>query len=130
MKTVLVVAPGLLKISLTAYLHMLPEVELLPVEVTCDQAYRAAVEYQPDVMVMDLNLADPAMVDQLHQIRAQFPNMNCILLTDGISQRDLALSHGAWRALIKGLINNQLEEAILAPSFTVHSPQSTLKNPD
>ncbi|WP_066722088.1 response regulator [Sphingomonas pituitosa] len=78
------------------------------------EAIREFARLQPDLVLMDLQMADMSGLDAITAIRAATPNARIIVLTtySGDGRAIKALRAGAMGYLLKASLRNQLLEAI------------------
>lgn len=113
MSTVLIVDDhALVRSGLVALLSVAPELEVVGEAEDADTAVALAAEHRPDLVVMDLSLADSDGVDATTRIRAADPRVRILVLTSFADQRWVrgALDAGADGYLLK----HSEPEAILA----------------
>jgi DNA-binding NarL/FixJ family response regulator len=83
-----------------------------------EQAVRLALEHQPDVLLLDVEMAGASAESTLRQIARQAPDVAVIILTmhrDSVLRQEL-LRAGAAGYFTKDVASQDLIAAILAPS--------------
>lgn len=93
-----------------------PGVEVVGVAITGDEAVTAALDLQPDVVVMDLNLPGLRGIEATRQIVATSPHIGVLVLTmfDDDDSVFAAMRAGARGYLLKGAAHAQVLRAIQA----------------
>jgi len=83
---------------------------------TVAQAVEMAMQYKPDVVVMDVRLPDGSGVEACREIRAQLPETRMIMLTSYADDEAVMASilAGASAYLLKQVRSHQLADAIQA----------------
>lgn len=83
---------------------------------TVEQAVEMALQYKPDVVVMDVRLPDGSGVEACREIRAQLPDTRMIMLTSYADDEAIMASimAGASAYLLKQVRSSQLADAIQA----------------
>jgi len=83
---------------------------------TVEQAVEMALQYKPDVVVMDVGLPDGSGVEACREIRAQLPDTRMIMLTSYADDEAIMASimAGASAYLLKQVRSSQLADAIQA----------------
>ena len=111
--TLIAARPGLLRNSLLTFLHGLPLVEILgPVDSPAD-ALLALRTGLPQVLIVDADLLAGGLVELLRQVRLDCPGITSIALVNTVAQQRQLLKVGAGHALLKGFLDNRLEQAVL-----------------
>ena len=98
---------------------------------TADEAISRAVEYRPDVVVMDIRLAGSSGIEACRQIISQAPETRVIMLTSYAEDELLfdAIAAGAAGYVLKQIGSDELVraietvgrgEALIDPSLTRH----------
>jgi DNA-binding NarL/FixJ family response regulator len=105
-------------------LGMQPDMELVNLATTGQEAISMFHEFRPDVTLMDLQLPDIDGVTVISRIRSTFPQARFIVLTTygGDVQAARALKAGAMGYLLKSMLRKELIDTIHA----VHSGQRSL----
>lgn len=104
MSTVLIVDDhALVRSGLVALLSVAPDLEVIGEAEDADTAVALAAEHRPDLVLMDLSLADSDGVDATARIRAADPDVRVLVLTSFADQRWVrgALDAGADGYLLK-----------------------------
>lgn len=75
-------------------------------------ALMMAADHHPNLVLLDVDLPENDAWSVLKKIRAEWPQIRCIVLTDSIQQQRAAEIAGADAALLKGFPTSELLEAI------------------
>jgi DNA-binding NarL/FixJ family response regulator len=99
---VLVVArPGRIRDSLQALLHIVPQLKVA-MATHSFLAVQMMVQYNPALILLDVDLPDDQAWDLLKQIQLKRPQTRCLFLVNSIQQQRAATAAGAHAALLKG----------------------------
>jgi DNA-binding NarL/FixJ family response regulator len=106
----------LVREGLKAALAPLPEVEIVAEAATGQAAVREAVLYQPDVVVMDLQMPDGSGIDATRELRRALPSAAVLVLTmfDDDDSVFAAMRAGARGYVLKGTEQHEIARAIMA----------------
>lgn len=116
---VLLVAPsGLLRNSLQAYLRAFPEIQVIGQLDSTSEILKTLSLLKPDAVVMDCAFFCDPFVSSLRRLLEEGWNINFIVLVDTVSQQQLALQRGAKFALLKGLLDDGLKNAIITTKLS------------
>jgi len=99
--------------GLKAILAFCPEILVVGEAVNGEEALQLVVEYQPQVVVMDLQMPIIDGVAATRLIKTQWPAIKVIILTVQATRRSEAIAAGADIFLIKGNGPEVLQDAIL-----------------
>ena len=99
---VLVVArPGRIRDSLQALLHIVPRLKVA-IATHSFLAMQMMAQYNPALILLDVDLPDDQVWDLLKQIQLTRPQTRCLFLVNSIQQQQAARAAGAHAALLKG----------------------------
>lgn len=111
--TLLVARPGHMRNSLLAFLRAIPGVEVVAVVDHPATALEAARQYRPSVLIGDADLSEESLLELLHQLHAELPVLNSVVLVNSLQQQRSFLAAGADDALLKGCLDERLRAAVL-----------------
>ncbi len=94
--------PGVMRDGFQAVLTVIPQAKVIDPADDSASALRAVAEYRPALILLDTNLPDHQVWTLLEQVKAQWPQVQCLVLADNRQQRQTAQAAGADRVLIKG----------------------------
>lgn len=100
--------------GLRAILNFFPQILVVGEAVNGQEAMRLIAEYQPNVVIMDLQMPVMDGVVAIRLIKMRWPAIKVIVLTVQVTRRRAALAAGADRFLLKGNGPEELQEAILS----------------
>jgi CheY-like chemotaxis protein len=100
--------------GLRALLALLPQVEVIGEATDGGESIRLVSEYQPDVVLMDMQMPVMDGVEATRRIKKQWPEVRVIVLTMYARYRAEALAAGADAFLLKDGAADTLAGAILA----------------
>jgi two-component system response regulator DevR len=117
------------RLGLRGLLERQPGWEVVAEAATADEAVTRALEYRPDVVVMDIRLAGSSGIDACRRIISQIPDTRVIMLTSYAEEELLfdAIAAGAAGYVLKQIGSDELVraietvgrgEALLDPSLT------------
>jgi two-component system response regulator DevR len=117
------------RLGLRGLLERQPGWQVVAEAATADEAVTRALEYRPDVVVMDIRLAGSSGIDACRRIISQFPDTRVIMLTSYAEEELLfdAIAAGAAGYVLKQIGSDELVraietvgrgEALLDPSLT------------
>jgi two-component system response regulator DevR len=117
------------RLGLRGLLERQPGWEVVAEAATADEAVTRALEYRPDVVVMDIRLAGSSGIDACRRIISQIPDTRIIMLTSYAEEELLfdAIAAGAAGYVLKQIGSDELVraietvgrgEALLDPSLT------------
>jgi DNA-binding NarL/FixJ family response regulator len=99
---VLVVArPSRIRDSLQALLHIVPQLKVA-MATHSFLAVQMMAQYNPALILLDVDLPDDQVWDLLKQIQLTRPQTRCLFLVNSIQQQQAARAAGAHAALLKG----------------------------
>jgi DNA-binding NarL/FixJ family response regulator len=100
---VLVVAkPGRIRNSLQALLQLMPQLKMAGVTTHNFSAMQMLAQYNPALVLLDVDLPDNQAWYLLKQIQLKRPQTRCLLFVNSIEQQRAARVAGANAALLKG----------------------------
>lgn len=106
---VLIVArPGRMRAGLRALLRMIPTIELVGQVDQGLAALERVTQARPALVLLDSSLPFAEMELALRQIKAEWPQTQCIVVADNIPQQGLARAAGADGVLLKGFATETL----------------------
>lgn len=126
-RAILIARPGILRNSLLAFLRAMPQVEIAALAEHPDPAFAILREHQPEVTIVDVDIAEDQVCALVRQVRAEQPPIKFIALVASLRQQALMLRVGAHYALLKGFLDDDLRQAILMRP-NVPSPQKNTKH--
>jgi two-component system response regulator DevR len=117
------------RLGLRGLMERQPGWEVVAEAATADEAVSHALEYMPDVIVMDIRLAGSSGIDACRQIMSRLPETRIIMLTSYAEDELLfdAIAAGAAGYVLKQIGSDELVhaieavgrgEALLDPSLT------------
>jgi two-component system response regulator DevR len=117
------------RLGLRGLLERQPGWQVVAEAATADEAVTRALEYRPDVVVMDIRLAGSSGIDACRRIISQIPDTRVIMLTSYAEEELLfdAIAAGAAGYVLKQIGSDELVraietvgrgEALLDPSLT------------
>jgi len=98
----IVAKPGVERDGFQAVLTAIPRAQVMDPAGDGVSALRAVAEHHPALVLLDTNLPDSQVWTLLEQVKAQWPQVQCLVLADNRQQRQTAQTAGADRVLIKG----------------------------
>jgi DNA-binding NarL/FixJ family response regulator len=110
--TLIAAKPGRMRDCLHALLKAVSHIQVIGCADDGASALKLVIEHEPDLVLLDTNLAEAQAYLVLEQIKATRPQTRCIVLADTAQQRQLAEAAGADAALIKGYRAARLAEVI------------------
>ncbi len=129
LKILLVDDHEVVRLGIKALLSNYPEYEVVTEAGTADDAVSKALEYQPDVVIMDIRLPGKSGIDATKEIMDELPDTKIIMLTS-FAEDDLlfdAINAGAYGYILKQIGSDDLisaldaigrGEALLDPALT------------
>ncbi len=129
MKIMVVDDHEVVRLGLRGLLERQPGWQVVAEAATADEAVTRALEYRPDVVVMDIRLAGSSGIDACRRIIGQIPDTRVIMLTSYAEEELLfdAIAAGAAGYVLKQIGSDELVraietvgrgEALLDPSLT------------
>jgi len=110
---VLIVAPpGPLRHGLRALLRSIPNVQIVGVVAHNKRALQAVSEGRAALVLLDSALPGEGFVPLLQQLKAKWPDVQCVVLTDNDEQRRQAQAAEADAVLLKGIPAARLSAAV------------------
>lgn len=101
---VLIVAPpGPLRHGLRALLRSIPNVQIVGIVAHNKRALQTVSEGRAALVLLDSALPGEGFVPLLQQLKARWPDVQCVVLTDNDEQRRQAQAAEADAVLVKGL---------------------------
>ena len=100
--------------GLTRILQEAPEIELVATADNGEETLKMAAKYQPDIILMDINMPGIGGIEATRQLRNMHPNIKVIMLTVSEEDQDLftAIRAGARGYILKNSSSRELFEAI------------------
>ncbi len=105
---------GLMYHSLLAFLSVLPNVQIVGLVRDIELVLTATHQNRPNVLILDTNLSESHVPGLIQRLKAEIPTLNCVVLANNVRQQSASLSAGANHALLKGFLDGQLTQAVLA----------------
>jgi two-component system response regulator DevR len=102
------------RLGLRGLLERQPGWQVVAEAATADEAVSRALEYKPDVVVMDIRLAGSSGIDACRRIISQVPSTRVIMLTSYAEEELLfdAIAAGAAGYVLKQIGSDELVRAI------------------
>jgi DNA-binding NarL/FixJ family response regulator len=102
--------------ALEARLGKAPEIELIGSAGSSEDGIRIALEHAPDVVLLEIKMADGNGLDTCRQIIASHADTSVIILTSYVdeAERQAAFEAGASRYVLKDIDSERLIKAIQA----------------
>ncbi len=94
--------PGVERDGFQAVLTAIPRAKVMDPANDSAATLRVVAKHQPALILLDTNLPDYQVWTLLKQLKAQWPQVQCLVLADNRQQRQTAQAAGADRVLIKG----------------------------
>ena len=104
--------PGRVRDGLQALLAAIPQIEMIGQADDGASALKSVVEHRPALVLLDTNLPGDEVLAVLRQIKAQWPQARCLIMSDSGQQRRTAKAAGADGMLLKGFLAAELLTAI------------------
>jgi YesN/AraC family two-component response regulator len=103
-------------------LNLVPNTRVVATATNGEEAIAMVQEYQPDLIIMDVNMPHMDGVSALHQMRQEFPSLKCVLIS---SERDAdtlnqAKKAGAFDFLMKPFTSEELIDVINRLNKTIN----------
>ncbi len=116
LKILLVDDHEVVRLGLNALLSNYPGYEVVAEASTADEAVKKAVEYKPDVIVMDIRLPGKNGIEATKEIIEEIPDIKIIMLTSYAEDELLfdAINAGAYGYVLKQIGSNDLINALEA----------------
>jgi DNA-binding NarL/FixJ family response regulator len=108
----IVTAPGSLQNGLLALMTAMPETEVVGEASSASAALEMVAERGPDLVLLDVDVADNEPWALLRQVKNDWPTTRCIVLANDVPQQQEAMAAGADIALVKGFAPAQLIAAV------------------
>ena len=108
----LVGKPGPLRSALQSLLETMPGLVIPVAADTGLLALRMIRDVQPPLVVVGSGLPDEEVLELLRQIKDEWPETACLVFSESVRQRRLALAAGADSALPAGLPAGRIFSAI------------------
>ncbi len=110
--TLIAARPGRVRDGLQALLAAIPQIEMIGQADDGASALKSVVEHRPALVLLDTNLPGNEVWAVLRQIKAQWPQARCLIMSDSGQQRRAAQAAGADGMLLKGFLAAELLAAI------------------
>ncbi len=104
--------PGRVCDGLRALLTAIPEICCVEQANDTSSVPLAILEQQPDFVVLEFSSAGNELQAVLPRIRAEAPQIRCLVLADDVLEQKLAEAHGADGVLLKGFTAEKLVEIV------------------
>jgi len=100
--------------AITQFLNLQPDMHVVAVAATGEEALELFRRFRPDVTVMDLQLPGMSGVEAIKALRAEFPDARIIVLTMYQGDEDIhrALEAGAASYLLKDSVSDDLMRVV------------------
>jgi two-component system response regulator NreC len=105
---------GVLRAGLRALLNKETEYEVVGESATSDEAFQAALELNPDVVLMDLSMPGVGGIEVTRRLKERLPGIRVLILTvheDATLLRE-AMKAGAAGYVVKRAVESELIDAI------------------
>ena len=103
-----VAAPGRKRNSLRILLRAAPRITIVDLVDDAPSALKSSVDRPPDLLVLDLDPSAHGAWMILEQVKAEWPQVRCLVLVDTIQQGRMAKDAGVDGILVSGFSTNQL----------------------
>jgi DNA-binding NarL/FixJ family response regulator len=103
----IVISPGLLQESLNSFLGMLDHLEIMGNVSTDTLALAAITGRCPNLLIIDTHNKNGDALSLVGQVKARWPGIRCLVLTESVKQKDAAKISGADEALVWGFSTSQ-----------------------
>jgi DNA-binding NarL/FixJ family response regulator len=113
--------PGILRNSLLSYLRALASVQAILIADDAATALQMVRADKPRLVVLDCDLSEDRVLDLIQRMLAEGLEAKSIVLAGSIQQQQLCLAKGATHALLKGLLDAPLKEAVLCELESIDS---------
>jgi len=110
--TLVAARPGRVRDGLQALLAAIPQIEMIGQADDGASALKSVVEHRPALVLLDTNLPGNEAWVVLRQIKAQWPQARCLIMSDSGQQRRAAKAAGADGMLLKGFLAAELVATI------------------
>lgn len=117
----LVAPPGLYTRAIGAVVHSTPSLDLRRVVHTIRQAQEVLRTGVMHALIIDADVSEAEALELIEHVRAAFPCLHLIALTNSLSQQNMFLEAGAHFALLKGFVGDHLVEALACVGDSAHS---------
>ena len=101
----------LLRAGVVETLNAEPDITVVAQGSLAKEAVRLAVEYQPDVMLLDINMPGNGM-KALESVLALCPDVKPVILSGAAEQVRAAREKGAWGFVLKGCSGTELARSL------------------
>lgn len=100
--------------AITQFLNLQPDMHVVAVAASGEEALELFRRFRPDVTVMDLQLPGMSGVEAIQALRAEFPDARIIVLTMYQGDEDIhrALEAGAASYLLKDSVSDDLMRVV------------------
>ncbi len=116
LRIVIVEDDPMIQLGLERILSSYPRFKILEIAEDGYRGVKAALEHQPDLMIMDIGLPGKDGIAATEEIKRQLPTVRIVMLTSHTNQTEVmaALSSGADAYCVKGASIDQMLAAIAA----------------
>lgn len=104
---------GLLRNALQNMLSTMPQVTVLTITSDLPTTKQAIADYQPSVVLIDIDLLGDRIASVGEISRIVVPNGSCLVLANNKEQKVMAERLGAQHAVLKGTHAKKLEQIIV-----------------
>ena len=125
MRIMIVARPSLMRNSLLAFLRGMPQADIIALADDAVTALQKAQLHQPEVVVVDMDLEDGAL-DLIRNLHHEPSSPRSVALANNFYQQKRFLEAGASVALLKGSLEEQLQNAVLNEASTNSSGYSVI----
>jgi two-component system nitrate/nitrite response regulator NarL len=102
---------ALFRAGLVRTLNAEPDITVVGEGSSAGAAVRLAVEYQPDAMILDINMPGNGM-KALESVVALCPDVKPLILSGAAEQVRAAMERGAWGFVLKGCSSTELARSL------------------
>ena len=107
-QTLIVAKPGPLREGLRAALNAMPRVAVVAEADEFVSALEMQMRQAPSLIVLSVDTPGRGALDAWRQIKAHWPQTQCIILADTVQQQEMARAAGAATVLLKGFAAEKL----------------------
>jgi DNA-binding NarL/FixJ family response regulator len=114
LRTLALISTHLFQQEQVSFLRSVPGLEVLPPVCSPQEFWSAACRLRPDLAILDESLFLDPNLATLHQLKAQFPAMFCLVIAGRTQQIAPAIAAGADRVLLRGFSAREFFQAVAA----------------